>query len=105
MIKGFDYEDLAARGDFAARHLKQVLDSLDLLIAVKDNEIIFADRKLYMEENKKASVSITCGELNKIVYSSLEDVPDSIKEKYKTELEDYDIDKKEFIYKLERKDD
>ena len=40
-----------------------------------------------------------------MIYSSLEDVPDSIKEKYKTELEDYDIDKKEFIYKLERKDD
>lgn len=85
--KEFDYDELQQRGEVAAEFIKELLDKLDLLISIKQDDngkriIIFSDRDEYVKNNKKRAVSLEVKNLNtSMVYNSIEDVPEHLKDK------------------------
>lgn len=72
--------DLQKRGDLAVESIRIVLEELGLALAYKDGDLIFADKKIYMEQGKKVSVATRIGNVNITKFDSVKDIPEHILE-------------------------
>lgn len=71
-------KDLTIRGDLAVESFRIILEELGLLLAYKDGDLIFADKKTYIEKNEKVSVSTRIGNVNITKFNSIDKVPEHI---------------------------
>lgn len=71
-------EDLQKRGDLAVEGIRELLSELGLLVAYGDGDLIFADKKTFIETGKKVSVGTRIGNLNATVFKDKEHVPNHL---------------------------